>query len=60
MELSNLPVKEIEGTVITLFTKLGRRMDEHCENFNKEIKDIRKYKTEVSGLKDTKTELKTH
>lgn len=40
MEISNLPDKEVKILIIGMFTKLGRRMDDHSENFNKE----RKYK----------------
>lgn len=31
-------------------------MNEHSENFNKEIENIRKYQTEVTKLKNTPTE----
>ena len=34
-----------------MFTKLGERMDEHSENFNKEIRNIRKYQIEVTEPK---------
>ena len=38
--------------VIKIFTNIGRRMDEHSENFH-----IRKYQTEVkTGLKNTLAE----
>ena len=40
MEISNLPDKEVKILIIGMITKLGRRMDDHSENFNKE----RKYK----------------
>ena len=33
-------------------------MDEHSENFNKEIENIRKYHTDVIEPKDTITKLK--
>ena len=36
--------------VIKMLTKLGRRMNEHSENFNKEMKNIRKYQIEVTKL----------
>ena len=36
--------------VIKMLTKLGRRMNEHSENFNKEMKNIRKYQIEVTEL----------
>lgn len=35
--------KEFKVRVITLFIKLGRRMNEYSEKFNKEIENIRKY-----------------
>lgn len=33
--------------VIKMFTKPGRRMDKHCENFNKEKENIRKQVTKL-------------
>ena len=42
MEISNLPDKEFKEMVIKMLTKLGRRMEEHSENFNKELENIRK------------------
>ena len=33
-------------------------MNEHCENFNKEINSIRKYQKEVTVWKNTITEKK--
>ena len=37
-----------------MFTELRRRMDEHSENFNEEIENIKKYQTEViTQLKNT-------
>ena len=38
-----------------MLNKIGRRMDEHRENFNKELENIKKNKTE---LKNTITEMK--
>ena len=32
-----------------MFTKFGRRMDEHSEN-SKEIENIRKYQTELKNI----------
>lgn len=43
--------------VIKMITKLGRRTDEHNENFNKDVGDIRKYQIEVTKMKNTITEL---
>ena len=31
-----------------MITELGKRKDEHSENFNKEMENIRKYQTEVT------------
>lgn len=48
MKISNLPDKEFKAVVIKMLNKLRKRMDENSENFNKEVKDIRKYQTEVT------------
>ena len=37
--------------------KLGRRIDEHSNNFNKDIESIRRYQIEVPELKSTITKL---
>lgn len=44
--------------VIKMLNKLGRLVDEHSENFSKQIENIRKYQTEATGLKDKITELR--
>lgn len=36
MQISNLPDKEFKVMVIKILTELGRAMDEHNENLNKE------------------------
>ena len=41
--------------VIQMLTELGRRMDEHSKNFNKETENIKKNQSE---LKNTLTEIK--
>lgn len=41
-----------------LSTEHRRRMDEPCENLNKEIENIREYQTEVTELKNKITQLK--
>ena len=54
MEISNLPDKEFKVMVIKMVTELGRRVDEHSENFNKERENIRKYQTEdITEQKNT-------
>ena len=55
-QLNNNPkngsIKGSKVMVIKIFTNIGRRMDEHSENFH-----IRKYQTEVkTGLKNTLAE----
>ena len=35
-----------------MLTELMRRMDEHRENFNKDIENIRKYQIEVTELRN--------
>ena len=42
MKINNLD-KEFKAMVIKMLTELRRRMDEHSENFNKEIENTRKY-----------------
>ena len=41
-KINNLPDKESEASVIKLLIELGKRIDEHSENFNKELKNIGK------------------
>ena len=41
--------------IIKTLIKLGRRMDEHSEKFNKELENVKKNQTE---LKSTITEIK--
>ena len=43
MKINNLLDKEFKAMVIKMLTELRRRMDEHSENFNKEIENTRKY-----------------
>ena len=55
VEISNLPNKEFKVMIIKMLNKLRRRMDEHSENFNKDLENIRKNQTE---LKNTITDIK--
>lgn len=36
MDISSLPDKKFKVMILKMLTKLGRRMDEQSENFNKE------------------------
>ena len=55
---SNLPDKEFKVMVIKMLIQLRRRMDEHNENFNEDVENIRKYQKEVIELKNAIAELK--
>ena len=41
-QINSLPDKEYKTVVIRMLTDLGRRMDEHSNNFNKELESIKK------------------
>ena len=36
-----------------MLIKLRRRMDEHSENFNKEVENVEKFQKEATELKNT-------
>ena len=55
VEISHLPNKEFKVMIIKMLTKFRRRMEEHSENFNKELENIKRNQTE---LKNTITTLK--
>jgi len=57
MEINNLVDKEFKVMVIKKLAELGRRMDEHSENFKKEMGNIRNCQIEATELKHTITEL---
>lgn len=56
-QINNLPDKSIEALVIKMITELGNRIDEYSENFNKELKNVKKNQ---SQLKNAITETKLH
>ena len=56
MEISNLPNKEFQAMVLIMLTELGKRIEEHSENFNKDLKNIKK---EPIKDKNIMTEIKT-
>lgn len=41
MEISNLPGKELRVMVKKMLTELGRRMEGHSENFNKDFINVK-------------------
>ena len=38
-QINNLHDKEIKAMVIRMLTELGKRVDEHSENFNKKLQN---------------------
>ena len=40
MEINNLPAKEFKAVVKRTITKLRKRIEEHSENFKKELENI--------------------
>ena len=55
MKINNLPDKEFKEIVFKMVAKLRKRIEEHSDNFNKDLEYIRKNQTE---MKNTKTEMK--
>ena len=55
MEIGNLPDKMFKVMFIKMLTELGRIMEEHSENFKKELENIR---INQSELKNIVTEMK--
>lgn len=53
MKVSNLSHKEFKLMVIKMLTKQGSRINEHNENLNNEMKNLRKYQIEARELKNT-------
>ena len=53
MDISNLPSKNFKVMIIKMLTKLGRRRDEHSENLNSTITEMKKTLKGInSGLKE--------
>lgn len=56
VEISNLCDKKFKVIIVKMVTRLQKGVDEHRENFNKEIENTKKNQ---SKLKKTMTEMKT-
>ena len=54
MEINNLPNKEFKAMFIKILIKLRRKMDEYSENFNKKIRNIKKYQSELKNTTEMK------
>ena len=54
-KIDNLQDKEFKIMVIKILTEFRRRIEDHCETFNEEIKKIKKNQSEI---KNTMTEMK--
>ena len=53
-EINNLPDKKFKALVIRMLTELRNRIEEHSENFNKELENIKETQLEI---KNTVTEM---
>ena len=53
MNISRLLDKEFK-VIIKMITDLGRRTDDHNENFNKELENIKKNKLEINKITEMK------
>ena len=42
MEIGNLPDKDLKAVVTKILTEFGKRIEEHSENFIKELENIKK------------------
>ena len=49
MEISDLPDKELKVMFMKV-TELRKRMDEHSENFNEEVENMRKNQIDITEL----------
>ena len=49
VETSDFPDKEFKVMVTKMLTEFGRRMDEHSEKLNKELKAIKKNQIELKN-----------
>lgn len=49
MEINNLPDKEFKAIVIKTLTELGKRIEEHNEDVNKELENIEKNQAELKS-----------
>ena len=50
VKISNLPNKEFKIMMIEMFDELRRRIDEHNENFNKKVENVKKNQTELKNI----------
>ena len=60
MEIDDLLTMEFKVTIIKMLNEHRRRVAEHSEKFNKEIKVIEKKQAEIVKLKNTMNEMKKH
>ena len=51
-EVNNLLDRELKALVIKVLTELGKRIDVHSENFNKELENIKKTQSEMKNSTD--------
>ena len=46
-QISNLQEKKFKDLVIGLLTDIGKRIDEHSDNFNKELQNIKRKSSQI-------------
>ena len=49
VETSDLPSKEFQVTFVNMLNKLGIRMEDHGDKFNKELENTQKNQRELKG-----------
>ena len=50
MKINNLPDKEFKEIVFKMVAKLRKRIEEHSDNFNKDLEYIRKNQSELKNI----------
>ena len=46
-QISNLQEKKFKDLVIGLLTDIGKRIDEHSDNFNRELQNIKRKSSQI-------------
>ena len=46
-QISNLQEKKFKDLVIGMLTDIGKRIDEHSDNFNRELQNIKRKSSQI-------------
>ena len=46
-QINNLQEKKFKDLVIGMLTDIGKRIDEHSDNFNKELQNIKRKSSQI-------------